>query len=76
MEVAKNIGKDHEAEEHVAEILAHSVSTLMQIATMIYPFLPSTAEKIWATFKDGVVREQPEVMFPRKNLHSQPTSAS
>lgn len=75
-EVAKNIGKDHEAEEHVAEILAHSVSTLMQIATMIYPFLPSTAEKIWATFKDGVVREQPEVMFPRKNLHSQPTSAS
>ncbi len=69
-EIAKNIGKDEEAEHHVGEILAHSVGTLNQIAQMIYPFLPDTANKITAAFKDGVVREQPEMLFPKKQLHT------
>ena len=69
-EVAKNIGKDEEAEHHVGEILSHSVGTLNQIAQMIYPFLPETSAKILATFKDGVVRGQPEILFPKKQLHT------
>ncbi len=68
-EIAKNLGKDQDAEEHIGEILAHSVGTLNQIAYMIMPFLPSTAATILATFKDGVVREQPAIMFPKKTLH-------
>lgn len=69
-EVAKNIGKDHDAEKHVGEILAHSVGTLNQIAYMLMPFMPSTAQTILATFKDGVVREQPAILFPKKQLHT------
>lgn len=69
-ELAKGLGKDQEVEKHLGEILAHSVGTLNQIAHMIEPFLPNAAATILATFKDGVVREQPDVMFPRKNLHT------
>lgn len=72
-EVAKQLGKDQDAEKHVGEILAHSVGTLNQIAHMLAPFMPSTAETILATFKDGVVREQPAVMFPKKSLHAAET---
>jgi len=72
-EVAKQLGKDQDAEKHVGEILAHSVGTLNQIAHMLTPFMPSTAETILATFKDGVVREQPAVMFPKKSLHATET---
>jgi methionyl-tRNA synthetase len=68
-EIAKQLGKDEDAEKHIGEILAHSVGTLNQIAHMISPFMPTTAETILATFKDGVVREQPAVMFPKKVLH-------
>jgi len=68
-ELAKQIGKDQEAEKHIGEILAHSVGTLNQIAHMIEPFIPIAAATILAIFKDGVVREQPAVMFPRKSLH-------
>jgi methionyl-tRNA synthetase len=69
-ELAKQLGKDPEAEKHIGEILAHSVGTLNQIAHMIAPFMPTTAQFILATFKDGVVREQPAVMFPKKTLHA------
>lgn len=69
-ELAKLIGKDPDAEKHIGEILAHSVGTLNQIAYMIAPFMPTTAQFILATFKDGVVREQPAVMFPKKTLHA------
>lgn len=74
-ELAKQIGKDEDAEKHIGEILAHSVGTLNQIARMIEPFMPTTAETIRATFKDGVVREQPAVMFPKKTLHTDAPSA-
>lgn len=68
-ELAKQLGKDNEAEQHIGEILAHSVGTLNQIAVMLTPFMPGTAATITATFKDGVVREQPAIMFPKKTLH-------
>lgn len=68
-ELAKQLGKDQEAEKHIGEILAHSVGTLNQIAMMLAPFMPTTAATILATFKDGVVREQPAIMFPKKTLH-------
>lgn len=69
-EIAKSLGKDQEAEKHIEEILAHSVGTLRQIAHMLEPFLPDAAATILKIFKDGVVREQPAVMFPKKLLHT------
>lgn len=69
-EIAKSLGKDTETEKHLGEILAHSVGTLNQIAYMLQPFLPSASAVILATFKDGVIREQPTVMFPKKWIHT------
>lgn len=73
-EVAKQIGKDAEAERHVGEILAHSVGTLNQVAHMLAPFLPATSAAILAIFKDGVVKEQPAILFPKKTLHDEAKS--
>lgn len=69
-ELAKQLGKDPDVEKHIGEILAHGVGTLNQIASMLVPFMPQTARIIQDTFKDGVVRQQPAIMFPKKNLHS------
>ena len=74
-QLAKQLGKEQDAEKHVGEILAHSVGTLNQIAHMLMPFLPTTATKILETFKDGVVREQPAIMFPKKTMHSSPETS-
>lgn len=68
-EVAKKRETDPESEEHLNEILGHAVGTLRQIAHYIEPFMPTVAEAITATFKDGVVRDQPPILFPKKDLH-------
>ena len=73
-EIAKNLMTDNDAKDHLDEVLAHAVGTLQQIADLLAPFLPTTAAMIAATFKDGVVREQPAILFPKKSLHS-PTEA-
>ena len=72
-EVAKTREKDQEAEAHLGEILAHAVGSLNQIATLLTPFIPLAAATILETFKDGVVREQPPIMFPKKDLHAAPS---
>ncbi len=69
-EIAKQLGKDSEAEKHLGEVLAHSVGSLNQIAYLLAPFLPMASTTILETFKDGVVRAQPEAMFPRKSRHA------
>lgn len=69
-ELAKQLGKDQDAEKHIGEILAHSVGTLDQVAHMLAPFMPTTSQTILETFKDGVVRQQPAIMFPKKTLHA------
>lgn len=68
-EIAKKRGREDDAEAHLVEVLLHAVSSLVQIADLLYPFLPAAAEKIHAIFKDGVIREQPEILFPKKDLH-------
>ena len=42
-EVAKRRESDVEAEAHLAEILAHAAGTLLQVADLLLPFLPTTA---------------------------------
>lgn len=53
-------------ESHVSEILAYQVSCLLEIASLIAPFMPETAKKIEYIFKEGVVRELKETLFPKK----------
>ncbi len=68
--IAKQQETDPDAEAHLAEVLAHAVGVLLQIATQLIPFLPDTSARIIALFKDGVVRGDPGVMFPKIYLHS------
>lgn len=65
-EVAKGIGKDPEAEPHLAEILAHCAGSLIQIGDLLVPFLPTTAAYIHQTFESGVIKQAEGVLFPKK----------
>lgn len=69
-EVAKNVGKDAEAEGHLTEILAHCAGALLQIGDLLVPFLPNTAAVIHQTFDSGVVRAPENVLFPKIYLHT------
>lgn len=68
--IAKNREKDTDAESHLVEVLAYASSTLLQIADMLEPFMPSTAAAINTIFKTGVIPEQTAPLFPKKYLHT------
>lgn len=70
-EVAKNRESDKEAEEHLSEILATAVGTLMQVADLLLPFLPDTAKYIHDMFESGVVKDQGRMLFPKIYNHTQ-----
>ena len=53
-------------EEHLREVLAYQVSSLLQIADLLTPFLPDTAIKIKAIFAEGVVRPTKGTLFPKR----------
>lgn len=75
-EIAKRLTTEEDAKAHLDEVLGHAVGVLRQIADLLGPFLPNTAAVIEATFKDGVVREQPAILFPKKNLHGSQASTA
>lgn len=68
--VAKGLGKDPEAEPHLAEILAHCAGALVQIGDLLQPFLPATATRIQEIFESGVVKLPEGVLFPKVYLHT------
>jgi methionyl-tRNA synthetase len=59
--------------DHLREVLAYQASSLLQIAELLEPFLPSTAMKIRNIFHEGVVRPSRETLFPK---FDQPAGAS
>lgn len=69
-QVAKEIGKDAEAEPHLAEILSHCAGALVQIADLLVPFLPGTATRIHEIFETGVVTLPETVLFPKIYIHT------
>lgn len=69
-EVAKEIGKDPEAEPHLAEILAHCAGALVQIGDLLVPFMPNTAATIHEIFESGVVKQSEGVLFPKRYIHT------
>jgi len=52
-------------DEHLREVLAACVGDILQIAELLVPFLPHTAETIQQIFKDGYVHNYSGVLFPR-----------
>lgn len=69
-EIAKGVGKDAEAEEHLSEVLAYCVGALLQIGDLLVPFLPTTAAAIHTTFESGVVKPTEGVLFPKRYIHT------
>jgi methionyl-tRNA synthetase len=49
------IAKDND-EEHLQEVLATAVASLLEIADLLVPFLPDTAQKIQNVFAEGIIR--------------------
>lgn len=70
-EIAKTRETDTDAEPHLAEVLAHAASTLLQVADMLEPVMPATAAQIRTIFATGVIA--PDVttaLFPKIYLHT------
>ncbi len=69
-EVAGQRGKDADAEGHLGEILAYAAGNLLQIADLITPFLPHTAQVIKDTFETGVIKQAEGILFPKIHNHT------
>lgn len=52
-------------DDHLREVLAYCVGSLVQIAELLQPFLPDTAKKILFSFNEGVLRPLEAPLFPR-----------
>lgn len=65
------IAKEND-EQHLQEVLAYQVSCLLEIADLLTPLLPQTAEKIKHVFEKGVVQPTEGTLFPK---HDQPEPA-
>lgn len=52
-------------QEHLQETLAHQAGCLLEIASLIEPFLPETAAKINYIFESGTVKMPEGTLFPK-----------
>ena len=52
-------------ETHLREVLAYAVSCLLEIADLLEPFMPDTAQKINDVFKDGLIHYPDKPLFPK-----------
>jgi methionyl-tRNA synthetase len=52
-------------EEHLREVLAYQCGALLEIAQLLEPFMPDTAAKIQAVFKEGIIRPAHGTLFPK-----------
>ncbi len=57
-------------EEHLREILAYQCSNLLEIAELLEPFMPETAQKIRHVFEEGIVRPIEGTLFPRHDTEA------
>lgn len=69
-EIAKQVGKDTDAEGHLSEVLAHCAGALIQIGDLLVPFMPGTAAAIHDTFESGVIKPLDGVLFPKRYIHT------
>jgi len=65
------IAKNPENAEHLQEVLAYAAGSLTQIADLLWPFLPTTAETIKKIFEGGQISPYKGVLFPKIYNHTQ-----
>lgn len=64
------IAKNKDDEDHLREVLAYQAGCLLEIADLLVPFLPETAEKIKGVFAEGVIRPIEGTLFPKFDTDS------
>jgi methionyl-tRNA synthetase len=64
-EIARN-----DETEHLREVLAYQVSSLLEIADLLSPFMPETSDKIHAVFAGGTVQPIEGTLFPKQEMPS------
>jgi len=70
-DIAKKVNEDVEAKEHLEEVLAYTAGSLVQIADLLQPFLPTTAASIQEIFTKGVIKlPEAGVLFPKIYNHT------
>lgn len=52
--------------DHLREVLAYMSSCLLEIASMLEPFMPDTSQKITHTFDSGIIKPFDGTLFPKK----------
>jgi methionyl-tRNA synthetase len=58
--------------DHLREVLAYQVSSLLNIAALIEPFLPDSAEKIRGVFESGKIKPLKTTLFPKHETKAKP----
>lgn len=58
------IAKDGD-EDHLRDTLAYVCSCLLEIASLLEPFLPETSQKIKHVFEGGIIRPLAGALFPK-----------
>lgn len=53
--------------EQLRHTLVHCISNLREIAELLVPFMPETAQKILHSFADGIVQLGDQTLFPKKD---------
>lgn len=51
--------------EHLKEVLAYITANILEVADLLYPFMPDTSAKIINTFGSGVLKPLPGPLFPK-----------
>ncbi len=78
-EIAKRIDQDIEAKHHLEEVLRHLANGLVQMARLLEPFMPDTADKIKQIFADGVISQDDQALlplFPKIYIHTKDPRAN
>ncbi len=57
--------------EHLREVLAYQVGSLLSIAKLLEPFMPETADKITSSLSSGVVKMAKTTLFPKHESDEQ-----
>jgi methionyl-tRNA synthetase len=52
-------------EAHLREVLANAVGSLLEIASLLEPFMPQTGARIKQIFASGMLTELPPPLFPK-----------
>lgn len=52
-------------ETHLREVLAYLAASLLEIAVLLQPFMPDTADKIVSVFGSGMLKPLPTSLFPK-----------